>query len=436
MTTFKYCATGLFALAAMIGTAQAENAAWFTENTTSVTKALGAAGVSDDGTWSTAGTLAESLYLGTGEQSGKVCVDTDGENRLTYTPKVALSGDTATVKLENICFTAPVEVDDSQLDGVQAAVAIVNDPDDGLVFKVANNGSWVTWTEGPTPTATDTYTVTCTFDYNTGKVTYVLGNEEYTYEAEIPSALQSTKVSTTEFEGTCSFESLTGEKEEPAGYTMSITLGDHVTKAIYAINGGASVTNTASESGIAVDNGATVAIIEVCYGEGYRRPESGDMKGTEKTVASDNIAFEFSAAVYDPTKDLPSDVTPSEVGITAGAFKDAQPGEVNKVVKWASTKGFTLNDINAMDFSGELDALEQAYLLNCSETELDAELEAFAVASITFDADGKPVIPEGVEGKNYNGTIKKQGATSVGTPDWEDIVAEKAYNFFRFLLVK
>lgn len=733
MTTFKSCAAGFIALAAMIGSAtvQADPITWFSENAESVTAALAAEGVSQYGTWSAGdGSLSESLYLGSGEQDGKVCVDTDGENRLAYTPKVQLTGNTATIKLENICFTAPVEVDDSQLEGVQAAVAIVDDPDSGaLTFKVAENGQWVAPPDllnGNEIFPSSTYNVTCVFDYGAGTVTYTVDETGGEYTATLPAGAQP--VSVTEFEGTCAFTSLSGEKEPttftltlpevpgivsytiddetqasgewkivegetptitiayakgyigpekytlpapltgdvaltaeqvvtaldiaegaamigdtpyrtlqaaadavqdgetilvwkdfsvassiyvtnktditfdlngkkidftggdyairffgttikltssveggefkktgggtlglvgrdtdatvtvdgglwycssdsgssfkleggtltlnggviehanqaltdkgpitvttnavgevatlnlvggtvkgrivrnaaatqtydadsktqfsiqqnelcktgykmvkgegdefytiqedvgPTGYKLSLTLGDNVTKVIWDLDGTVK-TNDVTEADIAIDAGAKVTISDVYYAFGYVAADDGDKKGAEKTATDADIAFTFAAKELPADEDLPSDVTPAEVGITSGAFADAQPAELNKVVKWAKAKGITVDAVNAMDFTAEGET-EQAYLLNCAPAELEKEKAAFKITSITFDAEGKPVIPEGVEGKTYNGTIKTQGRESIATGDWEDVQAEKAYNFFRYILVK
>lgn len=239
MTTFKSCAAGFIALAAMIGSAtvQADPITWFSENAESVTAALAAEGVSQYGTWSAgSGSLSESLYVGSGEQDGKVCVDTDGENRLAYTPKVQLTGNTATIKLENICFTAPVEVDDSQLEGVQAAVAIVDDPDSGaLTFKVAENGQWVAPPDllnGNEIFPSSTYNVTCVFDYGAGTVTYTVDETGGEYTATLPAGAQP--VSVTEFEGTCAFTSLSGEREPT---TFTLTLPEVSGIAAYTIDG-------------------------------------------------------------------------------------------------------------------------------------------------------------------------------------------------------
>lgn len=743
MTKFKSCATGFIALAAMIGSAtvQADPITWFSENAESVGEALEADGVSQYGTWSAgSGSLSESLYVGSGEQDGKVCVDTDGENRLAYEPKVKLTGNTATIKLENICFTAPVEVDDSQLEGVQAAVAIVDDPDSGaLTFKVAENGQWVAPPDllnGNEIFPSSTYTVTCVFDYGAGTVTYTVDETGGEYTATLPDGAQP--VSVTEFEGTCSFESLSGEREPatftltlpevpgivsytidgetqasgvwmiaegatptitielakgyvakgtestlpamtgdyapsveeivaglelaegvamigdvayktlqdaadavqdnetilvwkdfsvassiyvtnktditfdlngktveytgngyalcffdttitltssveggefkktgsgtlglvgsaqtkpdhggkystatvvindglwycttasgscfklengtvtlndgvvehavleanedmvafavktntegvistlnlvggtvkgyiernetatqkydattltqfsiqqnelcedgykmvkgegdfytiqedvgPTGYKLSLTLGDNVTKVIWDLDGTVT-TNDETEADIAIDAGAKVEIVDVYYTFGYVAADEGDKKGDEKTATDADIAFTFDAKELAAGEDLPPDVTPAEVGITSGAFADAKPAELNKVVKWAKAKNITGEAVNAMDFTVE-GATEQAYLLNCAPDELETEKAAFKIASITFDAEGKPVIPEGVEGKTYNGTIKTQGRESIATGDWEDVQAEKAYNFFRYILVK
>lgn len=740
MTKFKSCATGLIALAAMIGSAtvQADPITWFSENSKSVAEALTAGGETTYGNWSAGtGSLSESLYVGSGEQDGKVCVDTDGKNRLTYTPKVKLTGNTATIKLENICFTAPVEVDDSQLEGVQAAVAIVNDENSGaLTFMVAENGQWVAppnLLNGNEIFPSSTYTVTCVFDYDAGTVTYTVDETRGEYTAQLPNGAQP--VSVTEFEGTCSFESLSGEKEPatftltlpvvpgiesytigdetkasgewkivegatptitiklakgyvakgttttlprmtedaapsvleiigaleldvgaavigevayktlqdaadavqegetiqvwkdittkaalvftdktgvtfdlngktieyteggyalcffdttitlissvkggaykktgsgtlglvgsaqtkpdhggkystatvvindglwycttasgscfklengtvtlndgvvehavleanedmvafavttnastlnlvggtvkgyiernetatgkkynantktqfsiqqnelcedgykmvkgegdfytiqedvgPTGYKLSLTLGENVTKVIWTL-GETVKTNDATEADIAIDAGAKVTISDVYYAFGYVAADEGDKKGDEKTATDADIAFTFAAKELAAGEDLPPDVTPAEVGITSGAFADAQPDELNKVVKWAKAKGITVDAVNMMDFTAESET-EQAYLLNCAPAELEAEKAAFKITSITFDAEGKPVIPEGVEGKTYNGTITTQGRESIATGDWEDVQADKAYNFFRYILVK
>ena len=227
MTKFKYCATGFVALAAMIGSAtvQADDlVTWFEEDATSVESALQNSGETDYGTWSAGdGTLSEALSVDS--DSNLICVDTDGENRLAYTPKVAMSGNTATVTLTDISFTAPVNIDDSQLEGVQAAVAIVDDENSGeLRFVVANNGIWEIVEDGFPVSAEDTYTITCTFDYDAGEVTYAMPGGDWT--VDLPDCCE--RVSTTEFEGTCSFASLSGEKEGASGITITIEKGEGV----------------------------------------------------------------------------------------------------------------------------------------------------------------------------------------------------------------
>lgn len=328
MTKFKSCAAGFIALAAMIGSAtvQADPITWFSENSESVAEALTAGGETTYGNWSAGtGSLSESLYVGSGEQDGKVCVDTDGENRLAYTPKVQLTGNTATIKLENICFTAPVEVDDSQLEGVQAAVAIVDDPDSGaLTFKVAENGQWVAPPDllnGNEIFPSSTYTVTCVFDYGAGTVTYTVVETGGEYTATLPDGAQP--VSVTEFEGTCSFESLSGEKEPT---TFTLTLPEVPGIVSYTIGD-----EPAKKSGDWTIAEGVTPTITIAYAKGYIGPEkytlpaplTGNVEMTDAEVIAALGLVEGVAMIGDtPYKTLQDAADAVQDGETIQVWKD------------------------------------------------------------------------------------------------------------------
>ena len=119
----------------------------------------------------------------------------------------------------------------------------------------------------------------------------------------------------------------------------------------------------------------------------------------------------------DPETEITEETTPSDLGITEGAFAEATPAELKKLAKWAKAKGvpFAGESVNAMAFDAAGNPatdFAKAYLLNCALEDVeDAE------ASFKFQAiePGKEPTIEG----DFNGTLKVYGATTLENGgDW------------------
>ena len=84
-------------------------------------------------------------------------------------------------------------------------------------------------------------------------------------------------------------------------------------------------------------------------------------------------------------------------------------------------------------FEPGTEVLEDAFLLNCENTEaaINAAKENFKATSITIDSDGKVTVgtPEGT----YNGTIKTLGKAALSDAEWSEDLAGK--KFFELKLV-
>ena len=134
---------------------------------------------------------------------------------------------------------------------------------------------------------------------------------------------------------------------------------------------------------------------------------------------------EYVAAAPDPTDDKPEDIPENT---TAGErYGDKVPAtlanvDAKQLCAWAQTNRTTGDAI-----------IENAFLLNCANTEKaveDAE-KAFKIPSITVAADGTVTVgePEGT----FNGTIKKFGKVELSDAEW--IENKEGAKFFELKLV-
>lgn len=107
---------------------------------------------------------------------------------------------------------------------------------------------------------------------------------------------------------------------------------------------------------------------------------------------------------------------------TALATADAQ-----KLTVWAKAKSINFTDLTTTP----ADYVE-AFLLDCALAEVEEEKDEF-VLSITFDAEGNPVVNT-PDGKRYNGTLQLKGSTNLST--WDDITPAQtgSYQFFKYEL--
>ena len=117
----------------------------------------------------------------------------------------------------------------------------------------------------------------------------------------------------------------------------------------------------------------------------------------------------------------------SELTSSALASTDAK-----KLTVWAKANGKTVGAVAEAAVNSNL---YDAYLLNCSEEQLETAKENFKIPSITFDAEGKPVI--GAPTGGYNGNIQQKGSNNLSTWTPIDGSEHKAedYKFFKLELV-
>ena len=188
---------------------------WFTENAQSVDQAMTQGGETQDGVWSN---LTDQVEIG----PGNVVIDADDETPVAYRPKAALRGNSASVILNDITFTAARKALPALETGTQAAVAITTNAKGECVFAVANGGVWEVTTQQAQ--IDGIYKVKVDFHYgDVNTVDYSLAQADqwaaFKSGAVNPAA---DKVSTVEFAGNGKFGNMSG-KRELANYTISFT---------------------------------------------------------------------------------------------------------------------------------------------------------------------------------------------------------------------
>ena len=135
----------------------------------------------------------------------------------------------------------------------------------------------------------------------------------------------------------------------------------------------------------------------------------------------------------DPDTEITPETTPSDLGITSGAFTNATPAVLKKLATWAKANYIQYGGeaVNAMAFDANgnpATVLEEAYLLNCAVSEVEAKKAEFK-----FDSIVPGEVPE-IKG-DFNGTIRMYGATTLENGgDWSDKNLGSA-NFFKAILV-
>ena len=151
---------------------------------------------------------------------------------------------------------------------------------------------------------------------------------------------------------------------------------------------------------------------------------------TENLVVFANVTGAATNWATDP-ETIAENASAAEVysELTGSALEST---DAKKLTVWAKEVGHTT--VGAVAEAAVDSDLYDAYLLDCSEAELEDAKAAFAIPSITFE-DGKPVIaaPEG----SYNGKIQQKGSNDLSTWTVIDGSTNKAedFQFFKLELV-
>ena len=185
-----------------------------------------------------------------------------------------------------------------------------------------------------------------------------------------------------------------------------------------------SITWTSSDDTIAtVVNGLVTAVAEGTA----TITAASTHDGTVKATCAVTVTKASSGWVVDPTQIEEGTTAADQYSALAGsALANA---DAKELTVWAKAKNVEFTDVTAAPAN-----YVEAFLLNCAPTPAAvAEEKAEFELTITFDADGNPVVNLPV-GKEYNGTLQLKGSTDL--VNWADIDDDEtgAYQFFKYEL--
>ena len=250
---------------------------WFNETPESVQTAMQDDGETQDGVWSN---LTDQVEV----DAGKVVVDADDATAVAYRPNAALRGDSASITLEDITFTAARKTLPALDAETQAAVAITTNAEGGCVFAVANGGEWEV-TAKPA-TIDGIYKVKVDLHYgDANTVDYSLDQAGSWAEIKTGAVnpVTDVKASTVEIAGSGSFKSMSGAREL-ANYTISFT---DIPEGIADIT--VDGTSVDQDGKATVVEGAEDVVIGFVAKPGYRvSPETKTLEGP----ITGNVAFD------------------------------------------------------------------------------------------------------------------------------------------------
>ena len=222
------------------------------------------------------------------------------------------------------------------------------------------------------------------------------------------------------------------EQETSVDFTFAWS-SDGISAVKYAIGDATEYTLLGENKTIAgLDPEATIKIL-IEPADWYAVKEGADLEYTasEKSADLDDFVVAVTTKEDGDNVVVKPNTSATEVGITAPVFADADATQLGNVLTWAKKGSVTIEQINSMSFTTtgdpagatpEAKVVEEAYLLGCSPTEVEAEKKAFVFPSFAPDMTPAQMKAAIEADKSYNGTVVIEGATTLsdenGKPNW------------------
>lgn len=201
----------------------------------------------------------------------------------------------------------------------------------------------------------------------------------------------------------------------PETWTVTITLGDHVANALYCITDDFATTNTLSASGsFTIEKGKSFVFVDVGVDANYEL----DIEATTNSISGATINEYF---FIKPTADASGSIIAKATGGSTYPSYIEDATEQAKYDTWKAAMATAGVDV------GDGEAYQDAYLLNCTPAEVDAEKAAF---KLNITIDGTTVTVTTPDGKSYNGTVQLKGSNDLST--WTNVEsASSSYKFYK-----
>ena len=222
---------------------------------------------------------------------------------------------------------------------------------------------------------------------------------------------------------------------------LNTTLDDRISVSVdnveYATIAGAD-SNEFSHVEIEIDTPGQHRIAWNAVGSASRIPTTAVKNAA--VIAVDCVTWTPAAPVDFSNAEVVATTEPADLGITNGTFAAESAGSTNlvKLVAWAKEYDITVAEVNAMTFTKDPQTtLEKAYLLNCSEEEVEEKASELRIASIQVGADGTVTIEPTNGSDSGNGHVEVRSSLTIdGEFTAEDKPGNHTTMFFRIYLVK
>jgi hypothetical protein len=181
-------------------------------------------------------------------------------------------------------------------------------------------------------------------------------------------------------------------------YEVTVTPADNATYAAAYKDGGAEI--TPANDVLTVTVGKTI-VITATAAEGYEYAEAPTGWTLSEGVITIEVSEAGTVAIPEPTAQQ------------QGSYPSYIKGETAQG-KYDTWKSYVEG---ASETVGDGEALEDAYLLNCKPSEVEAAKAAFKFTSISYDAEQSKWVTTtttGYNGRGYNGTVTVKQYSDVG----------------------